>query len=128
MPAAGAQAAAVGTEDPPRVLIEVTGEVMFDKELKLAGDSLVVIHFTANWCMPCQMVKADYEAMLDKNENVAANVIFMRVDVDDNEPLAERYDVQAMPTWILIRNHEVKESITGADIPKLTAKVAELRS
>uniref|UniRef100_A0A8D3A2V6 Thioredoxin domain-containing protein n=1 Tax=Scophthalmus maximus TaxID=52904 RepID=A0A8D3A2V6_SCOMX len=53
----------------------------FKKELKDAGDKLVVVDFTATWCGPCKMI-GPYFGQLSENPEFS-NVVFLKVDVDE---------------------------------------------
>jgi thiol-disulfide isomerase/thioredoxin len=61
-------------------------------------------YFTASWCPPCQLV----HRMLAKHPDLAARLEV--IDVDAHEALAERYGVDAVPTFV--RPDGVRE--TGA--------------
>ncbi len=54
----------------------------FKVQLESAGSKLVVVDFFATWCGPCKMIAP----LLDKlSEEMAAEVVFLKVDVDENE-------------------------------------------
>lgn len=50
--------------------------------------------------------------------------IFLRVDVDRNQPIAAKYNITAMPTFVVIRAGEVVDTLRGADAQGLAAMVA----
>mmetsp|Transcript_22152 Transcript_22152/g.46616 ORF Transcript_22152/g.46616 Transcript_22152/m.46616 type:complete len:185 (+) Transcript_22152:780-1334(+) len=84
-----------------------------------SANQLVVIDFTATWCGPCQMIAPIFEEM----SNTFEDVVFMKVDVDDNAETAATYNVSAMPTFILIKGGVVVERVMGADPNKLMASI-----
>jgi thioredoxin 1 len=53
----------------------------FDSELTAAGDKLVAVDFTATWCGPCQRIGPKFAAFAE----VYKDVVFVKVDVDENE-------------------------------------------
>ena len=61
---------------------------------------LVVIDFFATWCGPCKMISPKIEAMAGE----MSNVVFLKVDVDEAEDVAEEYNISAMPTFIFLKN------------------------
>jgi len=74
-----------------------------------------VIDFFATWCGPCVMIAPKIEEMAQK----MTNVVFLKVDVDDAEDVALKYDISAMPTFKFIKNGEVVDELMGANADKL---------
>ena len=77
-------------------------------QLEAAGGKLVVIDFFAEWCGPCKMIAPKIEEMAAQ----MSNVVFLKVDVDEAEDAAQEYNVQAMPTFVLIKN---KQKVSNAE-------------
>ena len=69
-------------------------------QLTAAGGKLVVIDFFATWCGPCKMIAPKIEQMAGS----MANVVFLKVDVDEAEDVAQEYNISAMPTFIFLKN------------------------
>mmetsp|Transcript_24149 Transcript_24149/g.26931 ORF Transcript_24149/g.26931 Transcript_24149/m.26931 type:complete len:165 (+) Transcript_24149:82-576(+) len=84
------------------------------------NNKLVVIDFTATWCGPCQQIAPLYKSLSEENTN---GVVFLKVDVDTNQETAMHYEVQAMPTFVLIKGGQVVDTIQGADISSLRAAI-----
>ncbi len=74
----------------------------FDTQLKDAGNKLIVVDFYATWCGPCKMISPKLEEMAQQ----FSDVIFLKVDVDENEEVASEYGISCMPTFIFIKNGE----------------------
>jgi thiol-disulfide isomerase/thioredoxin len=53
----------------------------FEQTLKEAGNTLVVLDFTATWCPPCQKIKPHFKEMA---KTYAGKAILCMVDVDEN--------------------------------------------
>jgi len=92
----------------------------FKGQLESAGGKLVVVDFFATWCGPCKMISPHLEEM-DKTMD---DVVFLKVDVDDCEDIAMEYQINAMPTFIFIKNKSKVADLTGANVEKLKEIVA----
>lgn len=85
------------------------------KAISDAGEKLVVIDFYATWCGPCKVIGPQMEEM----SKVMTNVVFLKVDVDENEDAASEYSITAMPTFVFIRGGEKVTDMMGANTEKL---------
>jgi len=85
-------------------------------------EKLVVVDFTASWCGPCQMVAPHFEAMSKEY----TNVIFVKVDVDNQDKIAQMCGVRAMPTFQFFKGGKKVDELMGADVTTLKSKVAAL--
>lgn len=74
-------------------------------------------------CGPCRMIAPHFESM---STEYASNAIFVKVDVDVMEKLAQQCGIRAMPTFQFYKNGEKVDEFSGADIATLKAKVAAL--
>ena len=75
-----------------------------------ASGKLVMIDFAAEWCGPCKLVAP----VLEKLEGEREDIRFAKVDVDNNQELAVKYDVRSIPTLLLFNNGEVMGTLVGA--------------
>jgi len=94
----------------------------FDKALAAAGDKLVVVDFTATWCGPCKMIAPVYDELSDEY----ANVVFLKVDVDELPEITARYSVMSMPTFLFLKKAQVTSRFSGASVEKLRSTIQEL--
>ena len=70
----------------------------------------VLVDFWAEWCGPCKMIAP----LLDElAEEKAGQVKIAKVNVDDNQELATRFGIRAIPTLLLFKGGQVKETIVG---------------
>ena len=81
---------------------------------------LLVVDFTATWCGPCQRIAPLYEDLAKE----FPQVLFVKVDVDDNQETAQQCNVSAMPTFKGYRDRAEVFSIRGADIDGLRQQVS----
>ena len=97
----------------PKTLADVKGIL-----LKASAEGkLVVIDFSASWCGPCKIISPIYHEMSDSG--MFPNVVFVKVDVDENPETATEYEVTAMPTFIFVNQGEVVEKLMGANPARL---------
>lgn len=99
----------------------INDEMHFQTELSTAGVKLVVVDFTATWCGPCQRVAPLFEQLPSKYPRA----VFLKVDVDKCAETAAAQGVSAMPTFIFYRNKAKLDTIRGADIQGLEAKIRQ---
>lgn len=69
------------------------------------------------------MIAPHFESM---STEYASNAIFVKVDVDAMEKLAQQCGIRAMPTFQFYKNGEKVDEFSGADISTLKAKVSAL--
>ena len=78
---------------------------------KEATGKLVLIDFYATWCGPCKAMTPVIEQM---EEKYGDKIEFRRIDVDQDEELANKYNVQSIPNIVILSpNEEVIENIVG---------------
>ena len=84
------------------------------------SNRLVVLDFTSNNCPPCEMIAPIYTdiSTLDEFNDVDNKVIFCKVNVSDHPNVANYYNVDGWPTFILFRNGAVVDSIVGGQAAK----------
>ena len=84
-------------------------EENFD-ELVLKGDKPALVDFWAPWCPPCR----EQGPIVHKIAQKYAGKIFVgKVNVEDNDSLAFRYGIEAIPTLILFRNGQEVSRLVG---------------
>lgn len=72
---------------------------------------LVLIDFFADWCMPCVMMGPIVDEVADK---LKGKVKIGKVNVEDNEEIARRFNVSSIPNFILFKDGKVIDQFTGA--------------
>ena len=67
----------------------------------IGQDTPVLVDFYADWCGPCQTMAPILQQVAKAHEG---KVKIIKVDVDKNQPLAQRFGVRSIPTLILFKN------------------------
>jgi len=87
---------------------DILGKEELDKVL--ADNSLTLVDFYASWCAPCKM---QTPLLIEFNQEMAGKVKIIKIDVDQNPELANKYSVESIPTIILFKNGKKKEKTVG---------------
>jgi len=101
-------------------MIKELSEKEFDLFIKKGN---VIVDFAADWCMPCKIMEPQIKKAAEKLKEIK----FGKVDVDDENDLAMRFEVRSIPTTIFFKDGEVVDQHTGAmtaDMIERTAKEA----
>ena len=69
----------------------------------------VLVDFFAQWCGPCKMITPELEKLADSRKDI----LIVKVDVDENNNLAEKFSVHNIPCMILFDGGEPKKTIIG---------------
>lgn len=79
-------------------------------ETTVTSNDVVIIDFWASWCGPCRMFAPYYARVSDE----FPNVVFGKVDTEANPELASMFNIQSIPTLMIIREQVVLFSEAGA--------------
>lgn len=79
-------------------------------ETLIDQDTPVLVDFYADWCGPCQMMAP---VLKEVAEEMGDKVKVIKIDVDKNQPIAQRFGVRSIPTLILFKNGKVLENKAG---------------
>lgn len=85
-------------------------DATFEDEV-LEAEHPVVVDFWAPWCGPCKAVEP---ILADLAEASEGQVVFAKMNIDENVQTAARYGVLSIPTAILFEGGEARESVVGA--------------
>ena len=88
--------------------MQIIDQKEFDT-LAATPNKLILVDFFATWCGPCKMLAP----VLEEVSESYPEVTFVKVDVDNDEALARRYNISVIPTLVLLRNGEVLKTSVG---------------
>jgi thioredoxin 1 len=89
--------------------ITITDDNFEDEVIK--SDLPVLIDFWAVWCGPCKIIAPVVEQLA---EEYHGKLKVGKLDVDNNQETSIKYGVRSIPTLLLFKNGQVKETIIGA--------------
>ena len=79
----------------------------------LESETAVLVDFWAPWCGPCRVIAPSLEEINAERDDLRV----VKLNVDENQQTAARYDVMSIPTLIVFKNGEPANRIIGA-LPK----------
>lgn len=85
-------------------------ETTFEQEV-LRSQTPVIVDFWAEWCGPCHAVSPVLERIAAER---GGELKVVKVNIDEERGLAERYGIASIPTMILFRGGEPSAAVIGA--------------
>ena len=80
---------------------------------ELTKDGLVLVDFYADWCGPCKMIAP----VLEEIDSEEQDLNIVKVNVDEQGVLAQRYGVMSIPTLVLFKDGQKVDQLVGF-VPK----------
>ena len=90
--------------------IKQVSDSSFDQDV-LKSDVPVLVDYWAEWCGPCRMIAPVLEEV---SRDYSGRVQVAKLNVDDNQSIAQRFGVRGIPTLMLFRNGAVIGTSVGA--------------
>ncbi|TML94502.1 MAG: thioredoxin [Actinobacteria bacterium] len=85
-------------------------EQSFEEEV-LKSDKPVIVDFWAEWCGPCHAVSPVLDRIVDERNG---DLKLVKVNIDEQPELAQRFGVQSIPTIILFKEGQPAAAAIGA--------------
>ena len=82
-------------------LEHINGQEEFQAKV-LGSEKPVLVDFFATWCGPCRQLSPILEKVAAERDDVK----IVKIDVDENADLAQKYGVMSIPTLVYIKNGE----------------------
>src|SRR5918911_512495 len=80
------------------------------EEMVIKAERPVVVDFWAAWCGPCKMVAPEMEKLAEKYDG---SVQVVKVDVDANPAISQRYGIMSIPTIAFFRPGQQPMGVVG---------------
>ncbi len=85
-------------------------EATFDEKV-LQSETPVIVDFWAEWCGPCHAVAPVLDRIVEER---AGEVKLVKVNIDEEQGLAQRYGIASIPTMVLFKDGEPAAAAIGA--------------
>ncbi len=89
---------------------KVVTDATFEAEV-LKSSKPVIVDYWAEWCGPCRMIAPVLEEIASE---YGEKIDVVKLNVDENPAVAQRYQILAIPTLNVFQNGEVVKQIKGA--------------
>ena len=94
-------------------------------ESTINDNDTVIVDFWAEWCGPCKSFGPTFEEASNKHQDI----VFAKVDTEDQHELAQFFNVRSIPTLMVFRENVVLYSQAGAlPAPMLDDLVGQVRA
>jgi len=90
-------------------ILDVSDDTFEEEVIK--SELPVLVDFWAVWCAPCQMIVPALEHLA---QNYKEKLKVLKLNVDDNMKISAKFGVRSIPTLLLFKGGELKETIVGA--------------
>lgn len=89
--------------------MQILNQTNFEAEV-LKAQGLVLVDFFADWCGPCQLAGPILEKLSKEYEG---KVKMVKVNVDESQELAAKYEVMSIPTLFFFKNGQETKRQAG---------------
>ena len=104
-------------------VVDLTKENFVDT---ITNNDFVIIDFWAPWCGPCKSFAPVYTEVSEKHPNV----VFAKVNTEDEQELATQFNVRSIPTLAIFREQVIlymeAGALPGASLEEIITKAGEI--
>lgn len=80
----------------------------FEQEV-INSDKTTIVDFYADWCTPCKMMSPIIDNIAEENNNIKV----AKLNVDESEDIASKYNIMSIPTIIIFKNGKEEKRFVG---------------
>jgi thioredoxin 1 len=91
-------------------------------EICATNNKTLVLKASAEWCGPCKLIQPKYEKLA---QELIDEAIMASFDVDEQQDIAQQFDISAMPTFIIIKDSNIIKRITGGDLQSIKSAIQD---
>lgn len=107
---------------PPSKKIRILNNRNFKPVIR---KGLVLVDFWAPWCAPCKMIAPTLNEIAEENQYW---LTIAKVNVDQNQSIAQKYNIRNIPTLILFKNGKEFKRFTGIKTKSFLLKECKIAS
>ena len=89
--------------------VNIFNEKNFEEEV-IKSKETVLVDFYADWCGPCKIMSPIINEIAEEGTE---NLKVGKVNVDDNQDLAEKYGIMSIPTIMIFKDGEISKTFVG---------------
>uniref|UniRef100_K3ZY85 Thioredoxin domain-containing protein n=2 Tax=Setaria italica TaxID=4555 RepID=K3ZY85_SETIT len=104
-------------------VVTITTTTQLERELSRNPNKLIVLEFMAPWSEPSKVMKIPYRQIAGNSSK--DKVSFYTLNVDKFRDLAEEVGVEALPTYVLVKDEDVKDMIVGMKRQELEKAIGD---
>ena len=76
----------------------------------IKGEKPILVDFYADWCAPCKAMNPILKSVKSK---MGDQIKILKINVDKNQAVADKFNVRGIPTFILFQSNEIKWRKSG---------------
>ena len=90
----------------------------------IKGEIPVLVDFHADWCAPCKMMNP---ILKNIKKSMGNELKIIKINIDNNQQVANKFQIRGIPTFILFKNNEVKWRQSGVIDEGIFLKTIKLK-
>ncbi|OLL26486.1 Monothiol glutaredoxin-4 [Neolecta irregularis DAH-3] len=106
------------------ILHNIQDQQTFDSFCKDAEKGVAVLYFWADWAAPCKQMDQVFSELSAKHPDIS----FGRIEAEELGDITERFDVSAVPFFVILKNNEKVATVSGVNPIELTAALGKFSS